>query len=78
MIFRIAELSDIPQMQEVRHQVKESILSNPDLVPDSDGTYYMTEKGKGWVDLVEHSIWALFVNSEFGKNQQSNLINVNL
>lgn len=80
MIFRTAELSDIEQIQVVRHLVKENTLSNPDLVPDKDVAYYITEKGKGWicevdgqvvgfsiVDLEEKSIWALFVNPDFAE-----------
>lgn len=80
MIFRIAEHSDIKQMQVVRHLVKENTLSNPDLVPDKDVAYYISEKGKGWVcevngqvvgfsiiDLLEKSVWALFVNPDFAE-----------
>jgi GNAT superfamily N-acetyltransferase len=80
MIFRTAKLSDIKQMQVVRHLVKENILSNPDLVPDKDVAYYISEKGKGWVcevdgqlvgfsiiDLLEKSVWALFVDPEFAE-----------
>jgi len=77
-IFRTAELSDIPQIQVVRHLVKENILSNPDLVTDQDVAFYISKKGKGWVcevnkqivgfsiiDLIEKSVWALFVDPEF-------------
>ncbi|MES2829825.1 MAG: GNAT family N-acetyltransferase [Bacteroidota bacterium] len=77
MKFREAQLFDIKQMQVVRHLVKENTLSNPDLVPDKDVAYYITEKGKGWVceidgtvvgfsivDLKEKSVWALFVDPE--------------
>lgn len=80
MIFRIAEHSDIKQMQVVRHLVKENTLSNPDLVPDKVVAYYISEKGKGWVcevngqvvgfsiiDLLEKSVWALFVNPDFAE-----------
>ena len=80
MIFRVAEFSDIKQMQVVRHLVKENTLSNPDLVPDKDVAYYISEKGKGWVcevngqlvgfsiiDLLEKSVWALFVDPEFAE-----------
>ncbi|WP_214227968.1 GNAT family N-acetyltransferase [Pedobacter sp. B4-66] len=80
MVFRIAELSDIKQMQVVRHLVKENTLSNPDLVPDKDVAYYISEKGKGWVcevdglvvgfsiiDLLEKSVWALFVDPDFAE-----------
>jgi GNAT superfamily N-acetyltransferase len=75
MKFRIADLSDIAQMQVVRHLVKENTLSDPNLVPDKDVAYYITEKGKGWVaetggkitgfsivDLHDKSVWALFVD----------------
>ncbi|MHA4893775.1 N-acetyltransferase family protein [Pedobacter sp. PWIIR3] len=75
MKYRGAQLSDIKQMQVVRHLVKENTLSNPDLVPDKDVAYYITVKGKGWVcevdgivvgfsivDLEEKSVWALFVD----------------
>jgi len=80
MVFRIAELSDIKQMQVVRHLVKENTLSNPDLVPDKDVAYYISEKGKGWVcevdghvvgfsiiDLLEKSVWALFVDPDYAE-----------
>ncbi|MBV7530513.1 GNAT family N-acetyltransferase [Chitinophaga sp. sic0106] len=78
MKFRTALLSDIPQIQVVRHLVKENTLSNPALVTDNDVAYYITEKGRGWVceanghlvgfsivDLQENSIWALFVAPDF-------------
>jgi len=80
MIFRTAERSDIKQMQVVRHLVKENTLSNPELVPDKDVAYYISEKGKGWVcevdgqvvgfsiiDLLERSVWALFVDPAFAE-----------
>lgn len=80
MIFRTAGLSDITQIQVVRHLVKENRLSDPDLVPDKDVAYYISEKGKGWVcevegrvvgfsiiDLKDKSVWALFVVPEFAQ-----------
>lgn len=80
MNFRIAEPADIKQIQIVRHLVKENTLSNPDLVPDKDVLFYITEKGKGWVcevgnrivgfsiiDLRDKSVWALFVDPEFAE-----------
>ena len=80
MIFRTAELSDIKQIQVVRHLVKENVLSSPALVTDEDVALYISVKGKGWVcevegqvvgfsivDLMEHSIWALFVDPEFAE-----------
>lgn len=75
MNFREAELSDIAQMQVVRHWVKENTLSDPSLVSDKDVAYYITEKGNGWVaeidgkivgfaivDFQDKSVWALFVD----------------
>lgn len=80
MVFRVAELTDIKQMQVVRNGVKENTLSNPDLVPDKDVALYITEKGKGWVclvngelvgfsivDLQAGSVWALFVHPQFAE-----------
>ena len=77
MNFREAQVSDIQQMQLVRHSVKENVLSNPALVTDADCEEYLTVRGKGWVcevenevvgfaiaDLKDHNIWALFVHPE--------------
>ena len=80
MLFREATAADIPQMQIVRHSVKENVLSNPALVTDDDCFDYITRRGKGWVsevngevvgfaiaDLIENNIWALFVDPSFEK-----------
>ena len=77
MIFREAQIADIPQMQVVRNSVKENMLSDPALVPDSDVEEYITNRGKGWVceidgvivgfanaDLKGHNIWALFMHPD--------------
>jgi GNAT superfamily N-acetyltransferase len=77
MLFREATPEDIQQIQIVRHSVKENILSNPDLVTDTDCREYMMVRGKGWVcetngqiigfaiaDLKRNNIWALFVKPE--------------
>ncbi len=77
MIYREAEIRDIPQIQIVRHSVKENILSDPSLVTDKDCEEFITKRGKGWVceingivvgfsivDLKEKNIWALFVYPE--------------
>ncbi len=78
MIFREATIKDIPQIQIVRNAVKENRLSNPALVSDADVEEYIINRGKGWVcemnetivgfaiaDLVDHNIWALFVDPGF-------------
>ncbi|CAN5669449.1 hypothetical protein BH10BAC3_BH10BAC3_35790 [soil metagenome] len=82
LVFREALISDIPQIQEVRHSVKENTLSDPLLVTDDNCKKYITERGKGWVceqdkkivgfaiaDLEGSNIWALFVRPENEKNQ---------
>lgn len=78
MIFREASLRDIPQIQIVRHTVRENVLSNPALVTDADCVEYLAVRGKGWVceaddhivgfsivDLVGNNVWALFLRPEF-------------
>jgi len=80
MIFRAAKLTDIPEIQQVRHSVLENTLSDPALVTDEDVAVFLTERGKGWVceiegqvigfsivDLQDHNIWALFLRPEFEK-----------
>ncbi len=78
MIFRVAQIEDIPQIQVVRHAVQENRLSDPALVTDADCAEFLSVRGRGWVcvahhqvigfaiaDLQEHNIWALFVDPEF-------------
>jgi GNAT superfamily N-acetyltransferase len=80
MIFRQAQIEDIPQIQFVRNSVRENVLSDPALVSDSDCQEYITERGRGWVcivdskvvgfaiaDLKEKNIWALFMHPEHEK-----------
>jgi len=74
MFFREARVEDIPQIQIVRHSVKENTLSNPALVTDKDCEDYIVRRGKGWVceiedrivgfaivDLRANNVWALFI-----------------
>ncbi len=78
MIFRAAQIDDIPQIQVVRNSVRENTLSDPALVTDQDVATFLTERGKGWVcaiddlmvgfaivDLQDHNVWALFLRPEF-------------
>ena len=80
MIFREASIDDIPQIQIVRNSVKENILSDPGLVTDEDCENYLLNRGKGWVceiedrivgfaivDVVDHNVWALFVQPGFDR-----------
>ena len=80
MIIRQAQIADVPQIQIVRHTVKENILTNPDLVTDAHCVEFISKRGKGWVceidneivgfsivDLQENNIWALFMRPEFEK-----------
>ena len=77
MIFREAQITDIPQIQLVRNSVKENMLSDPALVPDKDVEDFITKRGKGWVgeldnrivgfsivDMKDKNIWALFVHPD--------------
>lgn len=77
MIFREAQVSDIPQIQFVRNAVKENRLSDPSLVPDQDVEEYISNRGRGWVceagnrivgfaiaDIVANNIWALFIHPD--------------
>ncbi|WP_018479109.1 GNAT family N-acetyltransferase [Pontibacter roseus] len=77
MHYREANTADIPQLQLVRHSVRENILSDPALVTDELCALYLTERGKGWVcevdgqvtgfsivDLQNHNVWALFLRPE--------------
>ncbi len=68
MIFREAKVEDIPQIQFVRHAVKENVLSNPALVTDTDCQEYMTVRGKGWVCEIENVIVAFAIADLKGKN----------
>lgn len=74
MIFREALITDILQIQIVRNEVKENVLSDPSLVTDKDVEDFITRRGKGWVceidnrivgfaiaDLQDNNIWALFI-----------------
>ncbi|QJX47589.1 GNAT family N-acetyltransferase [Hymenobacter taeanensis] len=78
MLFREAQVADIPQLSVVRLSVLENRLSNPALVTTQDYVDYLTQRGKGWAceenggivgfgiaDRLGHSIWALFVQPEF-------------
>lgn len=77
-MIRQASINDISSLQDVRHSVKENILSDRRLVTDNDYVEYLTKRGKGWVfvkdknvvgfaivDLIENIVWALFVHPDF-------------
>jgi GNAT superfamily N-acetyltransferase len=78
MYYREAQLSDIPQLFDVRFSVTENVLRNRALVTVTDCEDYLTRRGKGWVceadgriagfaiaDLRDHNIWALFLRPEY-------------
>ncbi|MGV3538895.1 MAG: GNAT family N-acetyltransferase [Rufibacter sp.] len=68
MMFREAQIQDIPQIQRVRHAVKENILSDPSLVTDQDCEDYLTRRGKGWVCLVDNQVVGFSIADLAGKN----------
>lgn len=74
VIFREAEIEDIPALSEIRLSVRENVLSDPGRVTSEMYVSYLSERGKGWLCEVESqvvgfsvaslrdaSIWALFV-----------------
>ena len=74
MVFREANLEDIPALSEIRLSVTENVLSDPRKVTPEIIASYLTTIGKGWVceidgevvgfsvaSLEDASIWALFV-----------------
>ena len=74
MIFREAQVEDIPALHEVRLSVTENVLSDPRKVTPEMYAAYLGDSGKGWLCEVEgevvgfsvassgdSSIWALFV-----------------
>ena len=78
MLFRIATITDIPQIQIVRNSVKENQLSDPSVVSDKDVEDYLTRRGKGWVceinnklvgfaivSILDNNVWALFIDPEY-------------
>ncbi|GAB2476223.1 hypothetical protein GCM10011375_21920 [Hymenobacter qilianensis] len=80
MLYREAQVADIPQYMAVRMAVKENKLSSPDRVTEQDNIDYLTRRGKGWVcetggqivgfaiaDLQDHSVWALFVHPDYDR-----------
>ena len=79
-MIRIANTSDIPQIQIIRNLVKENMLSDPALVSDADCEEFINVRGKGWVyihheklvgfaivDMKENNVWALFVDPAYEK-----------
>lgn len=78
MIFRLAGVADIPQLNEIRLSVKENVLYNPLLVTYNDYVNYLTDSGRGWlcenegkvlgfaiIDTEQNNIWALFIRPGF-------------
>ncbi|PWT74137.1 MAG: GNAT family N-acetyltransferase [Bacteroidetes bacterium] len=78
MIFREAQLSDIPRLYTLRISVKENRLSNLFLITVKDYENFLMYRGKGWVcekddqirgfsivDMEKNNVWALFVQPEF-------------
>lgn len=77
MVFREANLTDIPAITEIRMAVRENVLSDPKKVTPEICADYLCVKGKGWLcevdgevagfsiaSLGDASIWALFIRPE--------------
>ena len=78
MIYRIADVDDIAQIQKVRNSVTENQLSDPALVTDGDVADYLSRRGRGWVceirdliigfaivSVIDKNVWALFMQPGF-------------
>lgn len=78
MIFREANVEDIPALSEVRLSVTENALSDPQRITPEMYAAYLSASGKGWLcevdgrvagfsvaSLTDASIWALFVRPGF-------------
>lgn len=90
MIFREANVDDIPALSKVRLSVKENVLSNPYRITHETYNEYLSDIGKGWVcelqgqvlgfsvaSLKDNSIWALFVMPGYeGKGIGKRLLNL--
>ncbi len=74
MVFREAQVEDIPALSEIRLSVSENVLSDPRKVTTEMYADYLSVSGKGWLcevdgvtvgfsvaSLSDASIWALFV-----------------
>ena len=74
MVFREANVADIPALSEIRLSVTENALSDPRKVTPEMYAAYLSVSGKGWLcevagqivgfsvaSLSDASIWALFV-----------------
>ena len=74
LIFREAQIEDIPALSEIRLSVTENVLSDPRKVTPEICADYLSVSGKGWLcevdgevvgfsvaSLRDGSIWALFV-----------------
>lgn len=77
-LIKTAEPEDISAMHQIRIAVKENILSDPNRITSADYLAFISQKGKGWVaivddnivgfaivDCVDDNVWALFVHPEY-------------
>jgi len=78
VVFREANVEDIPTLSEIRLSVTENVLSDPRKVTPEMYVAYLCVSGKGWLcevdgevvgfsvaSLRDASIWALFVKPEY-------------
>jgi GNAT superfamily N-acetyltransferase len=90
MIFREANIEDIPALSEIRLSVQENVLSNPELITREMYETHLRDIGKGWLcemdgevvgfsiaSLRDASIWALFVKpAHEGKGMGKRLLDL--
>lgn len=78
MVFRKADVEDIPVLSEIRLSVRENVLSDSSKITPEMFAAYLSVTGKGWLceiggevvgfsvaSLRDASIWALFIKPEY-------------
>jgi GNAT superfamily N-acetyltransferase len=78
VVFRVANLQDIPAMSKIRLGVRENVLTDPSRITEQMYEDYLELLGRGWVAEVDgavagfcyanrtnSSIWALFISEEY-------------
>ena len=87
MIIRLATTKDVPRMREIRNEVNENILSDPNRFSVEDYSYFLSAPCRSWVasqddyivgfcsiDFPKNNVWALFVDPPFERRGAARLL----
>jgi hypothetical protein len=58
MIFRQANVADIPAIMDVRLSVKQNVLSNPEKITYQMYEDYLDKLGQGWVCEIDGKVFS--------------------